>query len=262
MPRRGAMAKKTLWPPRPVATLMPMKVMGAEFIASAGTAAVFPKADLPEIAFAGRSNVGKSSLINALLARRRLARTSNTPGRTQTINFYRINEAFSFVDLPGYGYAAVPDRVRRAWGPLIEGYLAAREQLRGAVLLVDARHPPTEKDLEMREYLDFLRIPHVIAWTKADRVPRGQRASQAGKARAFLGLPDPALLHPVSAVTGDGLKDLWRGIAALLERPPRSGSPPWPPQESALTIPRGLATLPVVSKGSQGPHRRQDRGKR
>src|SRR5574342_633788 len=130
-----------------------MRVETAAFLVSAGLPQQFPGGGRPEIAFAGRSNVGKSSLINRLLSRRNLARTSNTPGRTRTVTFYEINHRFLFVDLPGYGYAKVSRTVKEAWWALVEGYVTERPQLRGVVHIVDGRHPPTAEDRELRVFL-------------------------------------------------------------------------------------------------------------
>src|SRR5574341_289845 len=136
-----------------------MRVETAGFLVSAGRPEQFPGGGRPEIAFAGRSNVGKSSLINRLLGRRNLARTSGTPGRTRTINFYEVNDRFLFVDLPGYGYAKVSRTLKEAWWELVEGYLAGRPQLRGVIHILDARHPPTGLDRELRSFLDAMAVP-------------------------------------------------------------------------------------------------------
>ncbi|MEM5788274.1 MAG: ribosome biogenesis GTP-binding protein YihA/YsxC, partial [Syntrophobacteraceae bacterium] len=131
----------------------PFVVRSAEFITSAVHPKQYPDGHLPEIAFAGRSNVGKSSLINCLLQRKKLVRTSRTPGRTQLINFFLINETFRFVDLPGYGYAKVAQSVRASWGPMIETYLAGRQNLKGVIQIMDLRHPPTPDDLSLWAWL-------------------------------------------------------------------------------------------------------------
>ena len=136
-----------------------MKVLSAEFVLSAKEPAHYPPAVLPEIAFAGRSNVGKSSLINTLLNRKRLARTSNTPGRTQEINFFRVNDRFAFIDLPGYGYAKVPESIRKQWGPMVETYLRERDTLRLVVLILDVRRDPSEEDLQLIDWLPLLSNP-------------------------------------------------------------------------------------------------------
>ncbi len=204
-----------------------MRVESADLLQVAGRADQFPRGSWPEFAFAGRSNVGKSSLINRLLGRQKLARTSATPGRTQTINFYKVNDRFLFVDLPGYGYAKVPRRVQEAWWALVEGYLAGREPLRGVIHILDARHEPTEKDRELQEFLAAAALPSVLALTKADKVPQGRRqAARAAVARA-LSLSDPEAPLFFSAETGEGASELWRAIQEGLARPARSvpGSP-------------------------------------
>jgi GTP-binding protein len=144
----------------------------AEFLQSAGRRPV-PDEGRPEVAFAGRSNVGKSSLITRLLGRRALARTISTPGRTRTINFYAVNDLFLFVDLPGYGYAKVSRAVQEEWWAVVEAYLTDRIPLRGVVHLTDARRPPTEQDRELQEFLAAVRVPCVHVLTKGDKVPRG-----------------------------------------------------------------------------------------
>src|SRR5574341_2518312 len=149
-----------------------MRVETAGFLVSAGRPEQFPGGGRPEIAFAGRSNVGKSSLINRLLGRRNLARTSGTPGRTRTINFYEVNERFLFVDLPGYGYAKVSRALKDAWWGLVEGYLSRRVQLRGVIHIVDARHAPTAQDRELQAFLGAAGVPSLVVLTKADKVPR------------------------------------------------------------------------------------------
>jgi GTP-binding protein len=189
-----------------------MRVLDAEFVQSAGRPEQFPGGPGPEIAFAGRSNVGKSSLINRLLNRRKLAHTSSTPGRTRTINFYRVNARVLFADLPGYGYAKVSRAVQEAWWRLVEAYFEGRPQLCGVVHLVDARHTPTPGDRELQHYLQRLGRPSLLLMTKADKVPRGQRAHARETAAAALELPDPAAALFVSAETGEGIPEVWRAI--------------------------------------------------
>lgn len=159
----------------------------------------YPAHDLPEVALVGRSNVGKSSLINHLIGSR-LARTSNTPGRTQTINFYGIDEHLCLVDLPGYGYAKVPRSLKRQWGPMIETYLTKRDNLIGVLQIVDIRHPPTGDDVAMAEWLRSAGVPAVAVATKADKISRGRRPQHVQRAAKQLGLPVTAF----SAVSGDG----------------------------------------------------------
>jgi GTP-binding protein len=155
-----------------------MKITKAEFIKSAVWPPQYPPAVLPEIAFVGRSNVGKSSLINALVARKNLAKTSNTPGRTQLINFFTINEKVSLVDLPGYGFAKVSQSVKKDWGDMIEAYLRERQNLAMVIFILDIRRNPSEDDLNLRAWLDDYRIPYIFILTKADKLSNNQAAAQ------------------------------------------------------------------------------------
>ncbi len=200
-----------------------MRVHTAAFLLSAGRPDQFPRIAWPEIAFAGRSNVGKSSMINRLLSRRNLARTSHTPGRTRTVNFYQVNEQFLFVDLPGYGYAKVSRALKDAWWGLVEGYLSQRVQLRGVIHIVDARHAPTAQDRELQAFLGAAGVPSLVVLTKADKVPRGQRAAVRAAAARGLGLPGPDAALFFSAQTDEGLTDLWQAIE---ERLGESTGPP------------------------------------
>lgn len=194
-----------------------MKVTSAEFVVGATSPSQFPREGLPEIAFAGRSNVGKSSLINRLLNRRNLARVSKTPGRTQAINFFKINHAFFFVDLPGYGYAEAPKALRLSWGPLIEGYLSSQEALRAAVLIIDARHGPLEMDLPLKTFLDFYRIPAIIALTKTDKLPRNRWPYQVRLTAHTFRLGSEQVPILFSAETGEGVKAIWASLASSLK---------------------------------------------
>jgi GTP-binding protein len=196
-----------------------MRVQTADFLVSAGRPDQFPRAPRPEVAFAGRSNVGKSSLINRLLNRHRLAHTSSTPGRTQTVNFYQINETFFFVDLPGYGYAKVPRAVQQNWWALVETYLTGREGLRGVIHLVDARHPPTTTDQELQLFLGTVGLPSLVVLTKADKVGRGERRKVQAEAGRLLGLPPVEGTVFASAETGEGAPELWHRIEAWLRAP-------------------------------------------
>jgi GTP-binding protein len=198
-----------------------MRIHAAEYLLSAGRPDQFPQTAWPEIAFAGRSNVGKSSMLNRLLARRELAHTSSTPGRTRTINFYRVNEQFLFVDLPGYGYAKVSRVVKEAWWDLVESYLTRRVQLRGVIHLVDARHPPTPHDRELQAFLAAVPMASLVVLTKADKVPRGQRATVRAVAARGLSLPSPDVPLFFSAETGEGVHELWRIIGERLSAPGR-----------------------------------------
>ncbi|MHC5267718.1 ribosome biogenesis GTP-binding protein YihA/YsxC [Enterococcus sp. LJL98] len=151
-----------------------MNVHSAEIIISAVSPAQYPETQLPEVALAGRSNVGKSSFINTLINRKNLARTSSKPGKTQTLNFYLIENALHFVDVPGYGYAKVSKTEREKWGTMIETYLTQRKQLRAVVSLVDLRHTPTDEDIQMYQFLKYYDIPVIVVATKADKIPRGK----------------------------------------------------------------------------------------
>ena len=188
-----------------------MKITSAEFVTSAAGPEGYPREGLPEVAFMGRSNVGKSSLINSLLGGRKLARTSSTPGRTQLINFFRINGAFLFVDLPGYGYAKVPERVRAQWGPMIENYLANREELVLSILITDSRHAPTTNDLRLKSWLEHHGLPYIVVSTKADRLSNNQLRSSLRTAAKELRVEADSLF-PYSSVTGQGGDRIWRAI--------------------------------------------------
>jgi len=191
-----------------------MIVTSAEFVKSAVREQDYPAPDLPEIAFAGRSNVGKSSLINVLVDRRRLVKTSATPGRTQLLNFFRINDRFCFVDLPGYGYARVPESVRRQWGPMVERYLSKRGCLRGVVLIVDIRRTPKEEELDFLQWLSDRRIPARIVLTKVDKLSKSRRQQRRrAVAGALSTAPEDLVLF--SAKTRQGRPDLWAHILAM-----------------------------------------------
>ena len=194
-----------------------MKIVSAEFVTSVASIAQLPRQRRPEIAVAGRSNVGKSSLINCLLRRQGLARESKTPGRTQLLNFFVVNEGFYLVDLPGYGYAKVPDAIRRTWGPLVEGYLAAGRDLRTVILLLDARQGATEKDHQMKRFLDDLSLHCLPVLTKVDKLPRTARRARLGDAAEAMGLSDPEAIIPFSAKSGEGREALLAAIGACLQ---------------------------------------------
>jgi GTP-binding protein len=189
-----------------------MVVRDAEFIRSCVHPKDFPRTRWPEIAFVGRSNVGKSSLLNALLARKGLAKVSATPGKTQTINFFALNKAVFFVDLPGYGYAKVPQAIQRSWRAFIEAYLSERDTLRAVVLLIDARHPPTELDATMHQWLASYGVPAIVVATKADQVPRGRRREAQERIATTLGLAERESVVFVSSQTGEGRPALWTRI--------------------------------------------------
>ena len=186
-----------------------MKITSAEFVKSAFNRSHWVNDGRPEIAFLGRSNVGKSSLINSLLARRGLARTSNTPGRTQSINFFLINDGFYFADLPGYGYAKVSKTMRADWGKMAEEYLAKRDELALCIQLVDARHEPSKLDLQLNEWLEHYEKPHVVVATKSDKLSRTelQRSLNVIK-RTFAGVDVIAY----SSQTAAGRDEVWSRI--------------------------------------------------
>jgi len=187
-----------------------VKVIEAEFVASAFSPRDFPPAGLSEIVFAGRSNVGKSSLINRLVEKRNLARTSSTPGKTQSINFYRVNRSLHFVDLPGYGYAKVPKSVGRHWKKLVEAYFRSRPGIVLVLHLVDARLRLTPLDQELAQWLCHLGFPTMVVATKADKLSGNERSSQLrALSSCFEGVP--VLLS--SAVTGIGCKEIWKRVA-------------------------------------------------
>ena len=192
-----------------------MKITSAKFVKSAFNKSHWTTDGLPEIAFLGRSNVGKSSLINSLLGRKGLARTSNTPGRTQSINFFLINESFYFVDLPGYGFAKVSKQMRSDWGKMAEEYLAERKELRLSIQLVDSRHKPTELDFQLNEWLKFYSKNHIVAATKADKLSNNRLSKnlrQTGEA-----FPESKVIA-YSSVTGKGKDALWSEITEALKK--------------------------------------------
>ena len=191
-----------------------MKITTAEFVKSAFEQSHWIDDGLPEIAFLGRSNVGKSSLINSLLGRKGLARTSNTPGRTQSINFFLINDRFYFVDLPGYGFAKVPKTMRADWGKMADDYLSKRDELVLSVQLVDARHTPTELDRQLHEWLVFRQKSHIIAATKADKLSSNQlRKSLASIENELPG----SRVVPYSSSTGKGREIVLEEIARAVK---------------------------------------------
>lgn len=178
------------------------------FVTSATTLAACPRAPLPELAFSGRSNVGKSSLLNRLASRRGLAKVSQKPGKTRLLNFFRLGDRAHLVDLPGYGFARVPDSVRKEWASFVSEYLEEREQLAGIIQLIDSRHEPTALDRKMVAWLLERGLPFLIVLTKADKISRGARQKQAALARRGLGLPKEQELLFFSAENGEGRKDL------------------------------------------------------
>lgn len=191
-----------------------MKILPAEFVKSAFDRQHWVTDGLPEIAFLGRSNVGKSSLINSLLQRKGLARTSNTPGRTQSINFFLINERFYFVDLPGYGFAKVSKTIRKGWGSMAEEYLSDRKQLALSIQLIDARHEPSALDRQLNEWLVFHGKEFVTVATKADKLTRNQLQKQMNLMEKAL--PGGTILA-YSSVSGYGKDALWEEIGSAVK---------------------------------------------
>lgn len=186
-----------------------MRVRDARFVVSAVREADLPRDGRPQVAFAGRSNVGKSSLINRLLGRRHLARTSSRPGRTRSVNFFLIDDSWYVVDLPGYGYARVSKSEREAWGRSVDRYFRSAAGLARVVLLVDGKVAGTPLDSEAYGYLQGLGLEPVVAVTKIDRVKRGARAGTLAKVAELLGMPSGAVLFPVSSRTGEGVSRLY-----------------------------------------------------
>jgi GTP-binding protein len=196
-----------------------MKVFSFELVKSCLAPGDYPPDHCPEIAFAGRSNVGKSSTINALLGHKGIARVSSTPGKTRQINFFKVNRSFYFVDLPGYGYARVPKEIKASWASFLEHYLMNRKQLRGVVLLLDARHPPTDLDIRMKTWIEQAGIPLLVVITKVDQISSSDRQKVVVGHSAVLGLSPAQVALTFSACTRAGRKLLWRSIESLLANP-------------------------------------------
>jgi len=193
-----------------------MNIDSAKYIISAMKPEQYPRGGHSEIAFVGRSNVGKSSLMNSILNRKNLAKTSSRPGKTQTINFFEINGAFYVVDLPGYGFAKVPLAVKENWGRVMTSYLANREPLKMAAVLVDARHDPSDQDMDMLALLDEAEVPTLVVATKVDKLKRSERVRSVKRIRETLELDDDAEILLFSSETGEGKKDLWEIIGEFL----------------------------------------------
>lgn len=192
-----------------------MIIKSAEFVKSAVKPAHYPSEVLPEIAFTGRSNVGKSSLINTLVNRKHLVKTSSTPGRTQLINFFIINKAFSFVDLPGFGYARVPESVKKTWGPMIETYLSTRKTLKGVVLIMDVRRIPGIQELNFIEWLHYYGVPGILILTKTDKISNTKRIRQHHTIARALGVDHQELIL-FSAKSRLGKDAVWDAIEQLI----------------------------------------------
>jgi GTP-binding protein len=200
-----------------------MRARSATFMISAASPAAFPEETHPEIAFAGRSNVGKSSLLNTLVGQKGLARTSSTPGRTRLLNWFDVvpqsGPRLAFVDLPGFGYAKLPRDMRAAFGPLINSYIKERQILAGVVVLIDARRGPEDEEANLLGWLEEIRRPAIVVLTKADKLAKNQRFPAAAAARKRLHLAREPILF--SAETGDGLAELWHDILAVADELPR-----------------------------------------
>lgn len=194
-----------------------MKVNNADIVISAVSPAQYPETDLPEIALAGRSNVGKSSFINTLIERKNLARTSGKPGKTQTLNFYLIEDALHFVDVPGYGYAKVSKTERAKWGKMIETYITSRQQLRAVVSLVDVRHDPSKEDIQMYEFLKYYDIPVIVVATKADKIPRGKWNKHTSAIKKKLNFDNNDTFILFSSETKQGKEEAWQSIEEAIK---------------------------------------------
>lgn len=194
-----------------------MKIVNPKFVKSAHKIEDYPYNNLPEIAFAGRSNVGKSSMINTILNRKGLARTSSKPGHTRSINFFNIDNKFYLVDLPGYGFAKVPEKEKEKWKGLINDYLHYRENLKGIVMIVDARHKPTEQDEMMLNWIREFRIPKIIVATKADKLSNNKKAKQKKIIFNTLRLIEEEMFTFFSAKTAEGKKQIFSFINQIIK---------------------------------------------
>lgn len=195
-----------------------MKVNQAEIVISAVRPSQYPEGALPEFALAGRSNVGKSSFINKMLNRKSLARTSSKPGKTQTLNFYLINEILHFVDVPGYGYAKVSKKEREAWGKMIETYITTREQLKAVLLIVDLRHPPTADDKMMYDFLKHYEIPVIVIATKADKIPKSKWQKHLKITKETLDFDPEDAIVLFSSESGEGKDKAWSILQAYMNK--------------------------------------------
>ena len=193
-----------------------MIIRKAELLITAAKKEQYPETVVPEIAFAGKSNVGKSSMINAMLNRKSLARTSSQPGKTQTVNFYNINDMLNFVDLPGYGYAKVSKTEQEKWAKMIDTYLHNRPQLREIILLVDIRHEPSKNDIQMYEWIKSCGYTGYVIAAKADKLSRSQQIRSVAVIKKTLGINESNFIIPFSAVSKNGVEEMWTLFEQLL----------------------------------------------
>ena len=198
-------------------TLRGMKIRSVSYVLSAGNARECPPGGMAEIALSGRSNVGKSTLVNTLLGRRALAKVSSTPGKTQRLNYFLVNERFHLVDLPGYGYAKAPESERRQWRGMMQQYLQKRDQLVAMIQLIDCRHEPSKDDQEMVQWLRDENLPFVLVATKLDKLRQSQRAPSLRTILRVLDLPPSQMLVPYSSETGEGRAALLEWIGQMIE---------------------------------------------
>ena len=231
----------------------PLVIKSLEFIGPMATAEGWrPTNELPEVAFAGRSNVGKSSLLNRLVRRKAFARVSNTPGRTREINFFKVNDIFVLADLPGYGYAKVSKTRKAEWLPLIEGYLRVSTALRGVVQLLDVRHHPSDEDLQMFDFLAEIEVPTIVALTKVDKLKPREVVKRVHEIAVALRLEDDQMI-PFSAETNQGRDDLASALMSLIEQPSWRATPATletVPDRTAVTAVSGeVAPLEVLRGG-------------
>ena len=191
---------------------MKVNTHNADILLSATNKSHYPQDDIPEVALAGRSNVGKSSFINTMLNRKNLARTSGKPGKTQLLNFFNIDDKLRFVDVPGYGYARVSKKEREKWGKMIEEYLTSRENLRAVVSLVDFRHEPSADDVQMYEFLKYYELPVILVATKADKIPRGKWNKHESMIKKKLDFDKTDTFIIFSSVNKTGVEEAWDAI--------------------------------------------------
>lgn len=194
-----------------------MKILSASYVKSAMRPEHYPSDGRPEIAFVGRSNVGKSTMLNVLLNKKGLAKTSKTPGKTQTVNFFDVNGKYYFVDLPGYGYARVSKEMREQWATVMTSYLTAKRPLRLVIVLMDSRHEPADQDLDLLDLLEDAEVPSLIVATKADKLRVSEMEAASNTIRKALGLDEDAAIVPFSAQSKQGLRDVWNIIDATLK---------------------------------------------